>query len=56
MKTNIEFLDHSTALRITVEQGFTAPEFTVTCKDQDHRDEMACKMLIALARDCFERG
>lgn len=56
MKTNIEFLDHSEALKITVEEGFSAPEFIVTCKDQDHRDEMACKMLIALTKDYFERG
>lgn len=56
MKTNIEFLDRSEALRITVEQGYASTDFTVTCKDQDHRDEMACKMLVSLMRDYFERG
>ena len=53
MNTVISFRERSETLTVTVESQFAATSFEVQCKDQDHRDEMAIKILVALQKDYF---
>lgn len=55
MNTTISFRDHSETLTVTCESSFASTSFDVQCKDQDHRDEMAIKILVALKNDYFEK-
>ena len=55
-QATISFRDHSATLTITCESAFAAYPINLECKDQDHRDEMAIKTMIAIFNNYFNDG